>query len=344
VAVIAPGPAAWTPPAAFDGFELRRLLGAGGMGVVYLAREVLLDRPVALKLIPDPDRSAHAIARFAIEVRALARVQHPNVVGVYRAGEVEGRPYLAQELLVGERLDELARPAPWRRVLAIGRGLARAIAAAHARNVLHRDIKPGNVMLVGGHRVKLFDFGLARLLDDSGTNLAPGPTLAAGSSGRLTAAGGVAGTPAYLAPELWDGGDATVRSDVYALGLVLYELLAGELPHAALHGFELAQAVQHHDLPRLGAVRGDVPARLCALVDRCVARDPARRPASSAVVRDELDAIGGTCHGRRGAWELDAPPRDGAWARGAYDDRATHDTPALDDPASTELLHLAPAR
>ncbi len=281
----------WSPPARFDGFELARPLGSGGMGIVYLARDTLLDRAVALKIVAHPDRDRQALARFAIEARALARVQHPNVVAAYRAGKIDHRPYLAQELLVGDRLDEVPRPAPWRQVLRWGRDLARAVAAAHARGVIHRDIKPGNVMLVGGRQVKLFDFGLAHLVDGAHLEVDPpsAATLAALARPRLTAYGSIAGTPVYLAPELWEGGEPTARSDAYSLGLSLYELLTGALPHGHLRGVALVQASRALDLPPVQGARPDVPDAIAALVDRCVARDPAARPASVAWLRDALE-------------------------------------------------------
>ncbi len=267
----------WSLPSRFDDFEIVGPLRAGGMGVVFEARDLRGDRPAAIKVMSVPEAMNHARDRFALEILTLTGVRHPNVVEAYRAGVVDGRPYLAQELLIGDRLDEVSRPMPWRHVLAIGRGLARAVAAVHARGVIHRDIKPSNVMLVGGRDVKLFDFGLAVFADRRATDTpAPAPRLAEGSNDRLTALGGIAGTPAYLAPELWVGGAPSPRSDAYALGLVLYELLAGEIPFRDLARDELERAIADEDLPPIAA-RAEVPAAIGALIDRCVERDPARR-------------------------------------------------------------------
>ncbi|MCE9576127.1 MAG: serine/threonine protein kinase, partial [Deltaproteobacteria bacterium] len=280
----------------------------------------LLDRAVALKVVAHPERDRHALARFAIEARALARVQHPNVVAAYRAGKVDHRPYLAQELLVGERLDEIPRPAPWPQVVRWGRDLARAVAAAHARGVIHRDIKPGNIMLVGGRRVKLFDFGLAHILDGARLDLDPPRTsvLADLERPRLTAYGSIAGTPVYLAPELWDGGEPTARSDCYALGLSLYELLTGALPHGHLRGIALVQASRAADLPGVHVTRPDIPGVIADLVDRSVARDPAARPASVAALRDAFEAFAGDP-----ALAIEPDDEPGAMARGALDQRPT---------------------
>jgi pimeloyl-ACP methyl ester carboxylesterase/hemoglobin-like flavoprotein len=304
-------PAAWSPPAEFDDLELIRPLGAGGMGAVFLARERRLDRLVAVKFVATGTRDPHAAARFRIEARALARLQHPNIVAVYRLGEVEGRPYLAYEYVDGQRVDHLHRPLGWPQVLAILLGVARGLAAAHAAGVLHRDLKPSNLMLGPGGDVKILDFGLARIFDPTSGLEADAsdadpfvlPPLAsttatwdasagpADSSGRLTSHGHLVGTPLYLAPELWGGESPTPRVDLYALGLIAYELLLGFHPREPLSGIELAQQVRNRELPRLSEEVPAAPRPLTELIDRLVARDPAARPASAQIVRDELEIL-----------------------------------------------------
>src|SRR5262244_392667 len=154
----------WEPPPQLDGYRLIRALGQGASGRVYLAHDTVLDRAVALKfLAPDGIEPQ----RFITEARAIARLQHPNVVAIYRIGEVEGRPYIAYEWVKGETLDQLALPLLGERVLQIGIGLARGLAAVHQHNVLHRDIKPGNVILADGREAKLLDFGLAKFIGES---------------------------------------------------------------------------------------------------------------------------------------------------------------------------------
>ena len=153
----------WTPPEAFDEYRLVSLIGRGTTGRVYLARDTLLERPVAVKFVRA--LGPHALARFLVEARAAARVQHPNVVTLYRVGQLENHPYLISEFVRGTSLDRLERPLPWERVLALGRDLARGLGAAHRRGVLHRDIKPANAILTETGEVKLLDFGLAKLLD-----------------------------------------------------------------------------------------------------------------------------------------------------------------------------------
>jgi len=155
----------WTPPKAFDEYRLLWPLGRGGMGAVYLGHDMLLDRAVAVKFISAINPNAVSREQFLTEARAAARLQHPNVVTVYRVGEIEGRPYIIQEYLRGQSLERMKKPLPWPQVLELAIGLSRGLAAAHRRGVLHRDLKPGNVMLPTEGVVKLLDFGLAKLVD-----------------------------------------------------------------------------------------------------------------------------------------------------------------------------------
>ena len=158
-------PKHWTPPKAFDEYRLLWPLGRGGMGAVYLGHDMLLDRAVAVKFISSLNPDAVSREQFLTEARAAARLQHPNVVTVYRVGEIDGRPYIIQEYLRGESLERMKKPLPWQQVLDLAIGLSRGLAAAHRRGVLHRDLKPGNVMLPTEGGVKLLDFGLAKLVD-----------------------------------------------------------------------------------------------------------------------------------------------------------------------------------
>lgn len=303
----------WQPPVAFDDYEIVRYLGSGGMAHVFLAQDTVLDRAVAIKFVSPTAADPAAHERFALEARAIARLHHPNVVGVYRFGAVAGHPYLAYEYVPGRRLDRLPRPLEWQRVLAIGVGLARGLAAAHHCGVLHRDIKPGNIMITDAEEVKLLDFGMAKLggVPDSGPLASPGGATVVAAPGyfthaptqvirvapeigpdtRLTTAGTVVGTPLYIAPELWNGAVASERSDIHALGVVLYELLAGELPYAHLSGEALATAVATTAMPRLSERMPQVPVALTRLIDRCVALRPADRPRSASEVRDCLEAL-----------------------------------------------------
>ena len=155
----------WTPPTAFDEYRLVRLVGSGGMGEVYLAHDRVLDRPVAVKFISALEPDASTREQFLVEARAAARLQHPNVLTIYRVGELNGRPFIISEFLRGKGLDTINKPMPWKRALELGIGLSRGLAAAHRRGVLHRDIKPGNAIVTDEGEVKLLDFGLAKFID-----------------------------------------------------------------------------------------------------------------------------------------------------------------------------------
>lgn len=269
-----PPPGTWVPPTDCDEFRLLRLLGRGAMGVVYLAEDRWLERKVAVKFIAAPQPDARARARFLTEARAIARLQHPNVVTLFRVGEVQDHPYLVSEYLEGQSLAELPRPLPWRRVLRIGLGLARGLAAAHRQRVLHRDLKPSNVFLTHAGEVKLLDFGLAELAE---AGPPPGPT-----PKRV-----LVGTPRYMAPELFRGESSTPRSDLYALGLVLYELCTGKLPPHAR-----GESPEANLLPPLTESVPGMDPEFASLIERCLRVPPAERFASAEALCEALERLG----------------------------------------------------
>jgi serine/threonine protein kinase/formylglycine-generating enzyme required for sulfatase activity len=299
------------------------------MGEVHLAHDTLLDRAVAVKFIAGVTPDAGRRRRFFAEARAIARLQHPNVVTVYRVGEVRDRPYLVSEFLRGETLERLRKPVAWERALAIGIGLSRGLAAAHRHNVLHRDLKPANAILADDGEAKLLDFGLAKLVDYAAVAdvaLASGesfvdtlpPTLSSATPLKatrsipdrtetadgarrtalgpalpisLTATGGIVGTPLYMAPELWRAEPASRRSDVYSLGLILYELCAGRVPRRDLPVEEFRAALQNEAIRPLMQAAPGVDSRFGAVVDRCLERDPARRFESADALREALESL-----------------------------------------------------
>jgi serine/threonine protein kinase/formylglycine-generating enzyme required for sulfatase activity len=170
-----PAATAWSPPKQFDEYRILWQLGRGGMGEVYLGHDTLLDRPVAIKFISAIEPDAVMREQFLNEARAAARLQHPNVVSVYRVGEIDGHPYIISEFVRGQNLDRIKLPMPWTRALELGIGLARGLAAAHRRGVLHRDVKPGNVILAGDGQVKILDFGLAKFIESIKDHVAEQP-------------------------------------------------------------------------------------------------------------------------------------------------------------------------
>ncbi|GAA3337395.1 hypothetical protein GCM10020358_13510 [Amorphoplanes nipponensis] len=264
-----------------DRYQLRQRLGVGGMSEVWRAHDQVLGRDVAVKVLaPGAAGDAHRPARIRLEARAAAGLRHPHIVDVYDYGEEidaagRARPYVVMELVDGPTLDDVLKSTAlsWPTATRIGAQVAAALAAAHARGVVHRDVKPGNVM-VTPDGVKLVDFGISA---------------AAGAVDE--ADGEVLGTPAYLAPERLDGGPVRVATDVYALGLLLYRALAGRLPWS---GSTVTQMVGNHlytDPAPLPRIEG-LPPRVAELVRRCLAKRPEQRPTAAEAARILGAAVG----------------------------------------------------
>jgi predicted Ser/Thr protein kinase len=275
-----PIPGASLTGTTLGGFAIRRFLGRGASGEVYLAEQISLERTVALKVLDS--RQAHDpqyLLRFRREARAAARLAHPNTVQVYEVGEAGGRHYIALEYVAGRSLDEVLRTRgrlPWRTALEIARQAAGSLEAAHRMGVVHRDIKPANVLLSDRAVVKLTDFGLARL------HGAPG----------ITTQSEVLGTPYYMSPEQARGEPAGPRADLYALGATLYHLLTGRPPFEAPDPMEVLQ--KHlEELPRppRELVPG-LPREVSQLVLQLLEKSPGKRPASAGAVRSRLAFLG----------------------------------------------------
>ena len=300
------GPVETTKPAEFVAeFRLLRPLGKGAMGEVFLARDTFLDRLVAVKFLTGGESGTSARERFYVEARAVARLQHSNVVTLYRAGEEQGKRYLVSEYVRGQSLERLQKPLPWTQVAEIGLSIARGLAAAHANRVLHRDIKPANVMISKNGNIKILDFGLAKLFEVASDNLSASNAgfshanlLSASQEGALlatplsiTKSGALLGTPLYMAPEIWRAEPATTQTDVYALGALLYELCSGHPPHQATTAVALGFQILGTDAKPLATVTPGVDARLAQVIDRCLERDPAKRFVSGAEVELALNRI-----------------------------------------------------
>jgi len=250
-----------------DRYRIVGLLGRGGMGEVYRADDIKLGQSVALKFLPESlARDAEARTRFYAEVRLGRQVSHPNVCRLYDLIEVDGFHCLSMEYIDGEDLATLLRRIgrlPAEMIVDFARDLAAGLCAAHDKGVIHRDLKPANIMIGGEGRACITDFGIAALVDD--------------------ARAGIAGTPAYMAPEQFDGAPASVRSDLYALGLVLYEAISGE---ALFDGLSVESIKARHargELPSPSRLH-DVPPALADIVRRCLARDAEQRPPSAQAV------------------------------------------------------------
>jgi len=261
-------------------YRVLRVLGAGGMGIVFQAEDPQLRRLVALKVINPSQAGTTARQRFLREARATAALAHDHVVTIHHVGEDRGVPFLAMQFLQGESLDDRLKregklPVP--EVLRIGREMAEGLAAAHERGLVHRDIKPGNVWLEGkSGRVKLLDFGLARV---------------SGDEPHLTQTGNMLGTPAYMAPEQAGGEEVDARCDLFSLGAVLYRLCTGELPFKGNDTMSILLSLATHQPKPPHALNAEVPVALSNLVMRLLAKDRAGRPASAQVVAEELAAI-----------------------------------------------------
>jgi eukaryotic-like serine/threonine-protein kinase len=273
-------------PARIGHYAITGKLGQGGMGVVYAARDERLERSVALKTMSSLQGDESARKRFWREARAAASVNHPNVCQLYEIGEDRGELFIAMELLQGETLAERLRregPVSVSATLPIGLGILAALQALHARGIVHRDLKPSNVFLTP-HGVKLLDFGLARAND---------PDLARSlfSGTELTRAGMVVGTPRYMAPEQVTGETVDARSDLFAAGTILFEMLAGRPAFGGRNVVEILHATLHEQPPALTGT----PAVAAAdrVIRRALAKRPADRPSSADAMAEELRAVVG---------------------------------------------------
>src|SRR5215469_8489627 len=280
-------------------YEIIRRLGAGGSGVVYLANDTLLQRPVVLKILRTGSLSAQQLRTTVLrEARLASAIEHPNVCAIYEVGEADesgDEGYIVMQYVPGQSLDQLiARgPANPQLVLSVGIQIADGLQAAHSLGIFHRDLKPQNVMLTDGGLVKILDFGLARRLPPEDAGFDPSkPAMAkdASMAATYTARGG---TIRYMAPEQFVTGQSSVQSDVWALGVILYELVSGRHPFARVDAedFQIIRAIQFSDPVDLSEIVPQISAELKSVIGTCLEKTPATRYGSAAEVREALKTI-----------------------------------------------------
>ncbi|MHC4777403.1 MAG: protein kinase domain-containing protein, partial [Planctomycetota bacterium] len=265
----------------FGPYEVLEKIGQGGMGVVYRARESRLQRDVALKILPDRLASNATFAkRFLREAQAAARIEHPGIVSIYGVGEENSTFWLAMQLVSGMPLADkmTSGPLPVEECLRITRAVAEALDYAHKQGIIHRDIKPDNIMIDENGRVKIMDFGLAK---------------APAFDAKITESGVYLGTPEYSSPEQCESQDVDGRSDLYSLGVVLYEALTGQVPHSAETPYSLFKKIVDDPPTPIADINPEVPAPVVALAEKLMEKDRDKRYASASALIQDLDKIEG---------------------------------------------------
>jgi TolB-like protein/tRNA A-37 threonylcarbamoyl transferase component Bud32/tetratricopeptide (TPR) repeat protein len=264
-------------------YRISAVIGAGGMGEVYRATDTNLGREVALKVLPpDMARDPERLTRFQREARAVAALNHPNIVTLYSVEEADGAPFLTMELVEGQSLGRRIPEGglPIEAILEVGSALAEALAAAHEKGIMHRDLKPANVMVTNDGRVKVLDFGLAKE-----THANPDEATLASA---LTQAGAVMGTPAYMSPEQISGRVLDHRTDIFSLGVMLHEMATGRRPFEGTSSAELVSSILRDSPPLVTDVRPDLPSDLGRVIRRCLEKDPRHRVQTARDVSNEF--------------------------------------------------------
>lgn len=261
-------------------YRIEKEIGKGGMGWVFRAQDIRLERAVAFKLLsPTLWQDPQARERFLIEARASAALNHPNIATVYEVDEAEGLPFIAMEFIDGQQLGKWrqAHHADLPALLRVARQICEAVKHAHGHGIIHRDLKPDNIMVTTGEeRVKIMDFGLAKILKSS--------------RAKLTHTGAAMGTPAYMAPEQISGGSTDYRTDIFTLGIVLFELFTGHLPFSAPNQAALLYAIMHDSPRSAAALNPDLPPGLAALLERMLVKAPEQRLQDLSELLDQLPA------------------------------------------------------
>ena len=275
-------------------FRIVEKLGAGGMGVVYKAVDTRLDRAVALKFLPDNmAQDSQALERFRREAHAASALTHPGICTIYDIGEQDRRPFIAMEFIDGEtlRLHIHGHALPLAEILDLGIQLADALDAAHAGGIIHRDIKPSNVFVTKRGQAKVLDFGLAKLVSNDFLTGTPEDSSSKLYQESISTVGVISGTPAYMSPEQVRGDDLDARTDIFALGLLLYEMATGRQAFSAKSGGALIEAILVHSPPPALSLNTEIPVHLEEVIKKCLEKDRNLRYSSAAEVRAELLAL-----------------------------------------------------
>lgn len=254
-------------------YKILEKLGEGGMGVVYKAQDLTLDRAVALKFLPDHvSTGSNELERFVLEAKAAASLNHPNICTIYGIEQADAKHFIVMEFVDGQTLQEKKSSLSQKQALDIGIQVAEGLAAAHEKGVVHRDIKPENIMLRKDGIVQIMDFGLAKLR---------GAT-------RLTKEGSTVGTAGYMSPEQVQGQDTDHRSDIFSLGVLLYEMLTGQIPFKGVHDTAIAYEIVNVDSPPMSSIKPDISPELDAIILECLEKDPKERSQSASQIAVDL--------------------------------------------------------
>src|SRR5437773_10534750 len=256
-------------------YEIRSKIGAGGMGEVYLAQDTKLDRKVAIKFLPESLLTdERASKRLVREAQAAAKLDHPNICAIHEVGEEDGRRFIAMQYIEGETLDARikSKPLELKESLSLAAQIADALSEAHSHGIIHRDIKPGNIMITSRGQAKVMDFGLAKLIQSSEAVQSEAETEA-----LLSEPGAIIGTVPYMSPEQVRGDKIDARSDIFSFGVVLYEVFSGRQPFASGSATTTAAAILTHEPAPLARYCADMPDELQRIARKCLEKDRERR-------------------------------------------------------------------
>ncbi|MFZ0886224.1 MAG: serine/threonine-protein kinase [Candidatus Acidiferrales bacterium] len=273
-------------------YRIVEQLGAGGMGVVFKAQDSRLERAVALKFLPEKlAQQPQALERFRREARAASALNHPGICTIYDVGEQDGQAFIAMEFIDGETLRSHihGKPLPVEKVLELGIQIAEALEAAHAEGIIHRDIKPANIFVTKRGRTKVLDFGLAKLVP-KGVAIGEGDSSDSSASAN-SIAGIISGTPSYMSPEQVRGDDLDPRTDIFSLGLVLYEMATGRQGFGGSTGGAIIEAVLTRPPAAVRSINPEVPSKLEAIIDKALQKDREQRYQNAAEMLAELQRL-----------------------------------------------------